>query len=480
HPDLEGCQWRLQRTREQAQTTLSGPLEQLATDLANTSLNAWGQLYDQVTGRMSFTLDEPGEAGETRQVPLALKRSLLASPNAATRRSVLVRSNAEFERLQEVFGAAINAIAGHRLTMQRWRGQSHFLDDTLFTSDMGRDTLDAMFAAIDARLELPRRYLARKAAILGKERLGFQDLNSPLPFEGEHSGVTWDEARARIERAFGKAYPALGDFARMAFEQRWIDAKPGPNRRAGGFCTGTQVLGQSRIFVTYNNTLGDVQTLAHELGHAFHSWVMRDMRLWANMYPMTLAETASTFAEAILTDALLNDDRLQAADRLKLLNTCLERAEGFMLNVPMRFRFEYNLYTERQHGMVSVTRIKELMLEAQRYYYGDSLDDQELDPFFWASKLHFFITSVSFYNYPYTFGYLFSQGAMAEARRQGSAFFPRYEALLRLTGSASAETIAQETLGVDLTQPDFWLASIDQVERELDHFEALADTLFGR
>ena len=478
-PELEGCRWALSRTRQRADHTLSSDLEQLAADLGNTSLQAWGQLYDQVTGRMSFTLDGPDGA---REVPLALKRSLMSGPDRATRAAVLTRSNAEFERRQETFGAAINAIAGHRLTMQRWRGIDHFLTETLFESAVSRATLDAMFTAIDAELEVPRAYLRRKAALLGVERLGFQDLTSPLPAgDGEvGEGVDWVEARGRIERAFSEAYPALGEFAKMAFQNNWLDAEPRPDRRPGGFCAGSRVLGESRIFITHNNTLGDVQTLAHELGHAFHNWVMRDMRPWASSYPMTLAESASTFAEGILTDALLSDERLDERARLEVLNTCMERAAAFLLNVPMRFRFEYAFYQERAQGQVSVARIKELMLDAQRHYYGDSLDDQQLDPFFWASKLHFFITSVSFYNYPYTFGYLFSQGVLAEYKRQGSDFLPRYEALLRSTGGGSAEEIAQQTLGVDLTQPEFWQASIGQARRELEQFNALADRVYGR
>jgi oligoendopeptidase F len=216
-----------------------------------------------------------------------------------------------------------------------------------------------------------------------------------------------------------------------------------------------------------------VQTLAHELGHAFHSWVMRDLRPWAAQYPMTLAETASTFAETLLTDAIL--DAPETSDQLKavMLDTRLEAAAAFMLNIPMRFHFEKRFYEERSAGEVSVSRLKELLLEAQRDSYGDTLNPAELDPMFWASKLHFYITEVSFYNFPYSFGFLFSLGVYARARKEGPEFFRKYEELLRLTGSDTAENVARRALGVDLETQDFWLDSIALVEEDMRRFEEL-------
>ena len=146
---------------------------------------------------------------------------------------------------------------------------------------------------------------------------------------------------------------------------------------------------------------------------------------------------------------------------------------AFLLNIPMRFLFEKRFYTERARGEVSVSRLKELMLEAQRETYGDTLAEDEMDPYFWASKLHFYITEVSFYNFPYSFGYLFSLGVYARARQEGPGFFQKYEELLRLTGSDTAENVARRALGVELETPDFWLDSIALVEEDLARFSEL-------
>lgn len=225
--------------------------------------------------------------------------------------------------------------------------------------------------------------------------------------------------------------------------------------------------------MTFNGAMGDVQTLAHELGHTYHSYLMRDMRPWAAHYPMTLAETASTFAENLVTNAALSNPTTSDADKIRILDQRLQDSSAFMCNTLMRFDFESNVYERRRAGELSVSTLKELMVEAQRANYGDSLDPDELDPWFWASKLHFYITEISFYNFPYTFGYLFSMGIFARYLAEGAKFLPSYEALLRQTGSAPAEKVAMDALGVDLESPEFWSASVDLIEDDWKTFQEL-------
>ena len=219
-------------------------------------------------------------------------------------------------------------------------------------------------------------------------------------------------------------------------------------------------------------------TLTHEFGHAWHSHVMHQERPLNTLYPMTLAETASTFAENLLLDALLRAPATTPEQRLKLLDSRLEAAAAFLLNIPSRFLFEKRFYEERAEGEVSVDRLKELMVEAQKEAYGDSLDPEQLDPYFWASKLHFYITEVSFYNFPYSFGYLFSLGVYAQSQKRGEAFLPTYERLLQATGRRTAEECARENLQVELNQPQFWLDSLALVEEDMRQFEELAREVY--
>lgn len=466
-PALADTGYLLSRIRERAQKTMEPSLEALASDLEVDGLSAWGRLYDQVAGRLEFEMDG-------RKVPMALKRSLTENPDPAVRQAAQEGSNAAWAAMEDVAAASLNAISGTRLTLYRWRGVEHFLDVALFDSGITRKTLDAMFTAVRERRELPQSYLRRKASLLGVERLGFHDLSAPLPLPDPRP-LDWTRAADTVLRSFATFDPALGDFARQAFERRWIDAEVRPGKRPGGFCSSSMVIRESRIFMTYNDTLGDLRTLAHELGHAWHNQVMRDLRPWARRYPMTLAETASTFAESVLTEALLENPATPLQDKAVLLDGLLEHAATYLLNIPMRFLFEHALYEERSRGELTVSRLKEMMLEAQRECYGDVL--ATWDEYFWASKLHFYITGVSFYNFPYTFGYLFSLGVYARARQEGPDFLVR---LLRETGRDTAEGVARRTMGVDLESPDFWHASIDVVERDLARFEEVVPGVVGQ
>jgi len=432
-------------------------------------IGAWGRLYDQISGTLTFQLEVEGEAPRT--LPASAARSLYGNSRPEIRRAALIGVNQAWESVGETAAACLNAIAGTRHTLYPRRTIAHFLDPALFDAAIERSTLDAMLTAVRERQDVPRRFLASKARWLGKRRLGFQDLEAPLP-TGEESRLTWDEGVERVLGAFA-TYPALHAMAKDAIDRRWVDHSQREGKRPGGFCSSSPLLNQSRIFMTFAGALGDVQTLAHELGHAFHSHVMRDLRPWQRRYPMTLAETASIFAEQLVTDAVLSDPGATRWQKLSVLDTRLSDSAVFLLNIPMRFDFESAFYEERQRGEVSVSRLKELMLAAQRSNYGDTLDPDELDPWFWASKLHFYIVGTTFYNFPYTFGYLFSLGLFARAKRSGPEFLQRYEQLLRLTGSDTAEGVARRALDVDLSDASFWHSCLDLVEADLDAFTSL-------
>lgn len=467
-PGLAHAGHFLRRLREEAARRMPAELEELAADLEVTGLAAWSRLYGRVSGALEFDLEVPGEAA--RRVPASLARSLLGDARPEVRRAALAGANAAWATNADVLAASLNAIAGTRLALYRRRGIGDFLDPALFDAGITRRTLDAMMDAVVARREVARRYLRRKAALLGLPRLGFCDLEAPLA-SAPAARVSFDEARAQVLAAFAARYPALAAVAARAFEGRWVDWSPRPGKRPGGFCSTSPVLGESRIFMTFGGSPGDVSTLAHELGHAFHGWLLRGARSFARRYPMTLAETASTFAEQILADAALDAPEAGRGQRLEVLDRRLRDGAAFLLNLPMRFAFERRVYEERAAEELSAGRLCELMGEAQREWYGDALDPAALDPWFWASKLHFYIAGTTFYNFPYTFGFLFSLGLAERARREGPEFLPRYEELLRLAGSDTAPGVARRCLGADLEDPAFWHASIDAVEADLARFE---------
>lgn len=466
---LRDARYRISRIREQSRHTMSTEKEHLASDLGVDGIEAWGRLYDRVSGKLTFEMAYPD--GRREEVPMSQRRALMEHPDRRVRRAAFEGGNEAWASIETVPAAALNAIGGTRLSLYRHRGMDHYLDRALFQAAISRETLEAMFEAVFAEIDVARGILAYKARLMGGDTLGWYDLSAPLTVENQDE-PSWEDARTLVHRAFAAGYPALADYTAEAYAKQWIDWSPRPGKRPGAFCTGSPLTKESRVYMTYNDNMGDVLTLAHELGHAFHGHLMCAERTLNRAYPMTLAESASTFGEMLLMRGLMEEPGISAETRAFLLN--LEASDGatYLLDIPVRFEFEKAFHEERAAGEVGVGRLKEMMVETQRRVLGDALDPDGGDPYFWASKLHFYITATTFYNFPYTFGYLLSRGLFAQYEKEGPDFLPRYERYLKLTGSDSAENVVRRTVGLELTEPAFWSDAIRGLVGVLDRLEA--------
>lgn len=467
---FSGAQHYLKRLKEEAGRTMTRDKEELAADLGVNGIRAWGRLYDTVSGKLAFAMEYPD--GRREHVPMSQRRSLMEHPDRRVRKAAFEGGNAAWGKVEDAAAAALNAISGTRLTLNRHRGVQRFLEIALFQSGISSKTLEAMFEAVFAEIEVARRILRLKAKLMDLKAAAWYDLGAPLALP-EQKALSWEEGKALVQNSFSRAYPRLGQFLETLFDKRWIDWEPRAGKRPGGFCTGSLLTKEARIFMTFNQSMGDVLTLAHEAGHAFHSYVMRDLRLYAREYPMTLAETASTFGELIFSKGLVEDPSISERQKLVVVDVEISHGAVYLLDIPVRYQFEKALYEERAKGELSVSRLKALMVETQRRVFGDVLEEGGEDPLFWASKLHFYITGVTFYNFPYTFGYLLSRALFARLRREGPDFLPRYENFLRLTGSDSVENIARQTLDCDLEASEFWAEAIRSLEQPLQRLENL-------
>jgi oligoendopeptidase F len=470
-PALDGAQNYLNRMRQEARRAMAPEKEILATDLGVDGIQAWGRLYDTVSSKLEFDMLFPD--GNRRRVPVSQRRSLLEDPDRRVRKAAFEGGNAAWQSIEDMAAAALNAIAGTRLTLNRHRQVDHFLEIALFQSSITRKTLDAMFEALFSRLEMPRKILRLKAKLLARPSLAWFDVGAPLELPGQEK-LSWEKATSMVGKSFERAYPALGKF----FEQQvigkdWVDWEPRTGKRPGGFCTSSMLTKESRIFMTYNQSLGDMLTLAHESGHAYHGAMMRDIRPYGRGYPMTLAETASTFGEQVLMNGILDDPAISAAQKALILDIETGHGAIYLLDIPVRYEFEKAFYEERASGPLSVSRLKELMVDTQRKIFGDLLEVGGEDPYFWASKLHFYITGITFYNFPYTFGYLLSRALYRMFKKDSGEFLPKYEEFLRLAGTEPAEKLVQQTIGRDIEQPQFWAEAIDSLEEPLARLEML-------
>ncbi len=271
-------------------------------------------------------------------------------------------------------------------------------------------------------------------------------------------------------QAFGNFSPEMADFAKLMHDKRWIDSTPTPNRGSGAYCTKFASNREPRVFMTFDGTMSNVMTLAHELGHAYHNWIMKDLKLGQSSYPSTLAETASIFAETLVRDAILENSK-SLEEKKTILWQEVESAASFMINIPARFEFEKNFLEVRNKKNLTVPETKELSRQSWEMWYEDTLT--EYNQMFWASKLHFSMTHMSFYNYPYLFGYLFSLGIYSKKNELGSKFKDLYLNVLLDTGSMTAEDLIQKHFNEDISKKDFWMSSFGIVKKSIDTFEAL-------
>ncbi|WP_153721137.1 M3 family oligoendopeptidase [Sporosarcina cascadiensis] len=471
---LNEISFSLNEIREQGKRLLSEEEEKLIAKLNKDGIAAWSDLYNTVGSIM--TVPFPNEDGETADLSIGqAMNKMYADPDPKVRGRLFEEWEKVWSKNGPVFADILNHLAGYRLTLQEAHGREGHLEEPLEYNRMTEQTLAAMWSAVDTQKHKFLEYLDEKAKLLGMEKLGWQDVDAPVAAgETKPTRFTYDEAADFIIEHFASFGPKLTEFTKHALENRWVEAEDRPNKRPGGYCTSLPEFEESRIFMTFTGSPSDASTLAHELGHAFHSYVMKDLPEMNQGYAMNVAETASTFAETIIADATVKNAATDE-EKISLLANKLEGATAMFLNIRARFLFEDQFYQERAKGIVSEKRLNELMTAAQKEAFGDSLSSYH--PHFWAAKLHFFIDSVPFYNFPYTFGYLFSLGIYAEYLKSPEGFEEKYIALLRDTGSMKVEELAKKHLGADITKEDFWTAGIELVGKDVVEFIELTDRL---
>jgi oligoendopeptidase F len=470
-PALAGYRFQYQRERELAPFLLSENEEVLLRALSISGHTAWANLYTQLTGKGQCVLNHSDGTTETRG--LAATAALLYGPDHDKRKAAWHSIQAYWNTHRESTAAVANALASWRIELCRKRSHtkpSHFLDVPLFANRISRETLYALLGSCYQNVERSRQALKLMAKALKKDRLDPWDLLGPSPITGGSATRTFAEGMQMVREAFGKVDPQMSDFADRMVNSRWIEARVLPKKAGGAFSTTFQKSITPRIFQTYMGSLPNITTLAHELGHAFHSWAMRDLPRGERSYPMTLAETASVFAETALRDTL-SSRASSREEKIEFLWSDLSSIGSFLINIPARFEYENSFYEKSAKGSQSADDLCALTDQAWTKWYGPTLSEN--DKLFWASKMHFSVTRASFYNFPYTFGYLFALSIYARRKDLGDKFMPTYVNILRDTGRMTAEDLVKKHLGEDIRQPAFWQKAIDGEIAKIHQFASL-------
>lgn len=462
-PLFEEYRFILERKKLGSLHLLPGIGEKVMAKLKISGSNAWAELQQYLTSTVKVTY-----RGE--EINLSAVRNLAYSAEAEVRKDAYEAELACYRSIEDSVAYALNSLKLETLNECELRGYESPLARTLEQSNMEKKTLDAMFAAIDQKLPMFRRYLKAKAHALGYENgLPWYDLFAPM---GKSSTrFTTQDARDYLVELFSHFDDELSGMVARAFDEEWIDFYPRSGKAGGAFCSGVSCIGQSRILTNFDGTLGDVVTLAHELGHAFHNQCIADHRPLNHDYSMPVAETASTFNECVV----MNHAIAQAADdaeKLNLIESQLQDVTQIIVDIYSRYRFEDAVLRRRKEEFMGAAELCRIMLQAQADSYGDGLDSALRHPYMWLCKSHYY--GSTFYNFPYAFGGLFARGLYAKYAQEGASFVPIYKKLLHTTTVATAEDAAK-VAGIDLTDKEFWLSALAEVEEKIDMFCALVE-----
>ena len=451
----------LKEKRAQMQEKLSTKEETFINDFSKDGYHAWGELWETIIGEMTFPFQgEMLHFGQIENKLSNLKREL--------RQEAFDSIEKGFDKRKASFSQALNHLGGFRLEIYEKRNWSDPLKEPLELNRQSKDSLTTMWDAIAESRDILIKYLMRKADLLKLNALSWIDLSAPLSTLDET--ITYDEAAKIILEQFETFSPKLSAFSKKALKNKWVEAEDRKGKSAGGYCCALPNVKESRIFMTFSKTITNLYTLAHELGHAFHNEVLFPLDEMVQHPTMGLAETASTMAEMIVTKAMIKKEK-DPKKKLFLLDDHLSRAVSYLFNIYARFLFETRFYEKRKEGALSYDELSKIMEEAQKEAYGNALSTYH--PLFWAAKMHFFITEYPFYNFPYTFGYLFSLGIYSHSKSADN-FEDILIPLLEDTGRMSAEDLAQKHLGANLKAKEFWQQGLNVIHEDIHEFIKLS------
>ena len=439
---------------------LSDEAEEVFTKLNASGGRAWGDMVSYLTATV-----EVDYKGST--TTLSAIRGLAESQDADERRAAYDAELACYKKIKDPIAFALNSIKAQVNTEAELRGYENPLDMTLKGARMQRSTLEAMFEAMREYFPKFREYLKHKAKLLGYENgLPWFELFAPV---GKSAGKTFtvEEAHKYLVEHFESFAPDMAEMVDRAFREEWIDFYPRNGKVGGAFCSNLPFLNQSRILTNFSGSFGSVVTLAHELGHAYHGQQISDHRPLNTGYTMPVAETASNFNELIIVNDAIA--KAEGEEKIGLIESQIQDCTQIILDIYSRFLFEDEVIRRRKNTFLFAKDLEEIMINAQKEAFGDGLDPEYMHPYMWCCKSHYYSAGLSYYNFPYAFGGLFSRGLYAQYLEEGESFLPKYRELLRATTVDTVEGVAS-IADIDLTKPEFWRKSLQIIADKIDDF----------
>ena len=463
-PELDFVRHHLRSARRYRPHLLSEPEERIMAEKAIASQSSWARLFGELVSSLTVQLGD-----ETLTLDMALSR--LLSPDRAVRRTTAERVSETLEPGLRTRAYIYNTLVYDKSVEDRLRSFPNWLASRNLDNEASDQSVRALIEAVRRRYDIPQRWYRLKAQLLGLERLTDYDRLAPL--RADDVTVSYGQARELVLDTYSSFSPEAGRVVRRFFDEHWIDAPPRPHKRGGAFCSYAVPSVHPYVLLNFTARRRDVLTMAHELGHGLHASLAQPQGVFHQSTPLTLAETASVFGEALVFGKLLESVG-DTRERLALLAERMDGAVATVFRQMAMNRFEHLVHTSRRNeGELPVDRISDLWVESQTELFGDSVEITDGYRMWWSYVPHFINTPG--YVYAYAYGQLLALSAYGRYRQEGESFVPRYLELLSAGGSKSPEELA-EMVGIDLADPGFWDAGLALVEEQLSEAERLADS----
>ena len=460
--DLGFCAHYLRSARRYRPHLLSEAEETILTEKTISSESAWARLFGELVAALRVGVEDA-------EVPLDVALSRLQDSKRDTRRTVAEAVSEALEPGLRTRAFIYNTLVYDKAVDDRLRHYPHWLASRNLANEASDESVMALVEAVRGRFDIPQRWYTLKAKLLGLDRLADYDRSAPvLP---EDVTFSYAESRELVLGTYEAFSPDAGRVVRRFFDEQWVDAPVRPHKRGGAFCAYTVPSVHPYVMLNFTARRRDVLTMAHELGHGLHAALAQPQGVFHQSTPLTLAETASVFGEALvfgrMLDAAPDDDA-----RLSLLAERIDGAIATVFRQMAMNRFEHLVHTRRRsEGELSVQRICESWVEAQSELFGESVEITEGYRMWWSYVPHFINTPG--YVYAYAYGQLLALSVYGRYLQEGPSFAPDYLKLLAAGGSRSPEELGA-MVGIDLADPGFWDAGLALVEQQLREAEELA------
>jgi oligoendopeptidase F len=466
-PALDFCRHHLEMERRYKPHVLTDPEERVVSEMSVTGRGAWSRLFDELTSSIRVDLD-----GEQEPASLDIALARLHDPDRDTRKAAAEAVTEALEPGLRTRAYVFNTLLQDKSISDRMRSYPHWLATRNLSNEASDESVAALVEAVKARYEIPRRWYRAKAKLLGLEKLADYDRAAAIGAEDEEMG--WERGKGIVLDSFGSFSDRAAEIASGFFEDSFIDAPPDPDKRGGAFSASTVPSVHPYVMLNYTGKRRDVLTLAHELGHGLHQTLAREQGIFHQDTPLTVAETASVFAEEVVFGRLLSETT-EPSSRLGLLGEAVEGSIATVFRQIAMNQFEDRVHTARRgEGELAPERFGELWSETQVELLGDAVEVTDGYRSWWSYVPHF-IGSPG-YVYAYAYGQLLALSVYRLYQEKGDEIVPAYLEMLSAGGSKSPEDLGQ-IVGVDLTDPGFWDAGLDLVEEQVDQAVEAVETV---